>query len=81
MDPQKNTILPKENATVEWVLCSPHSDDIILIAPEGLNDLPNGKQYHEIPLNRSRSNILIMDVISKRQTQLTKNTTSFSFGK
>ena len=26
--------------TVEWILCSPHFEDIILIAPKGLNDIP-----------------------------------------
>ena len=41
IDTQKNTILPKETATVEWVLYSQHFDDITLKAPEGLNDLPH----------------------------------------
>ena len=52
MDPQKNKILWKENATVEWVLCSPHFDDIVVITPKGLNDLPSTTQYQKIPMKQ-----------------------------
>ena len=42
-----STLLPKQT-TIEWVLCSPHFDDIILIAPEGLEDTPPDQNYQEI---------------------------------
>ena len=37
---------------MEWVLCSPHFDDIILVAPKGLNDNPVTSQYQEIPMKQ-----------------------------
>ena len=49
MDSQKNTISTEENATVELVLCSPHFDDIILIASKGLSDIPVTSRFKEIP--------------------------------
>ena len=52
MDPQKTTTLPRENVTLEWTLCSPHFDDIILIAPERLNDLHITSQYQKIPMKQ-----------------------------
>ena len=49
MDPLKTKVTPVwEKITVEWVLCSLQVDDLVLIAPEGLNDLPITSQYHKI---------------------------------
>ena len=49
MDPQQTTTtLPQERTTAEWVLCSLQFDDLMLIAPEGLNDLTTTSQYLEI---------------------------------
>ena len=45
MDPKQKTISTKEKATVEWVLCSTHFDDIVFIAPEGLNKISITSQY------------------------------------
>ena len=52
MDLQKNIIFTKEKATIEWVLCSPHFDDVLFIAPEGLNDVPINSLYKEIPMKQ-----------------------------
>ena len=54
MDTQKKTVSTKEKATVELVLCSPHFDDIVLIAPEALNDIPITSEYQEIPVKQIR---------------------------
>ena len=43
-----NAIFTKEKATIECILCSPHLDDVILIASEKLNDIPVTSQYKEI---------------------------------
>ena len=63
MDQQKTTTLPRENVTLEGVLCSPHVHDIILITPAGMNDLPITSQYQEIPMKQIKKNISITNVI------------------
>ena len=40
-------IMLQENIQIEWLLCSPQFDDIILIAPEGLN-IPIDFNYKEV---------------------------------
>ena len=48
MDPQQTTTLPQEKTMIEWALCSLQFDDVVVMAPEGLNDLPITSQYSEI---------------------------------
>ena len=61
MNPQRKTISTKEKATVDWVLFYPHFKDIVLIAPKGLNDIPN-----YIPVSRNlHSTLPIMKKICR----------------
>ena len=41
--------LPLKQTTIEWILCSPNFNDIVLIAPEGLKDTSIDQNYQEIP--------------------------------
>ena len=54
MDSQRKTTSTKEKATVEWVFCSLYFEDIILIRPKGLNDIPITSQYQEISVKQIR---------------------------
>ena len=40
-------VIPPEKTTVEWVLCSSHFSDFVLIAQERLNDTPINSNYQE----------------------------------
>ena len=48
MDPQENTGPNMETTTIEWELCSPYFEDIIIIVPRDLNSIPITSQYEEI---------------------------------
>ena len=54
MDSQKKIISTKEKVTVKWVLCYPQFDDIVLIAPKGLKNIPITSQYQDIPVKQIR---------------------------
>ena len=46
---ETTSTLPLKKTTIDWVLCSPHFNDSVLIAPEGLNDTHLNKNYQEVP--------------------------------
>ena len=54
MDTQTKTIATDLKTTVERLICSPHFNNIILIAPKGLNDITVTSQYQEIPMKQIR---------------------------
>ena len=42
---------------MEWLPSSPHFDGIILIAPEGLNDITITSQHKEILMKQIKKNV------------------------
>ena len=48
MDSQGNPRATQERTTMEWVLCSPHFKDVVLITPKDLNYIPITSHYREI---------------------------------
>ena len=55
--------LPSEQTNIEWVLCSMHFEDTVLIAPEMLNDTPLTKHTKKYQLNKSKKSTLTMHII------------------
>ena len=47
---EDTTNLPSEQTTIELVLCSTHFEDIVLIVPERLYDIPIGHNYQKISI-------------------------------
>ena len=48
MDSQEITRSNMETTTIQWVLCSPHFGDMVIIAPNDLHNIPTAAQYDEI---------------------------------
>ena len=46
--PPGNKRINMETTTIEWALCSPHFEDIVIIAPWNLNNILIILQYEEI---------------------------------
>ena len=48
MDPGEKQRSTQETKTIEWLLCSPHFEDIVVIVHKDLNIIPIMSQYKEI---------------------------------
>ena len=58
MDLHENIRSIKETMTIEWVLCSPHFEDIVIKVPKDLNKTPIVSQYEEILVSWHEKDIL-----------------------
>ena len=50
MDPTKQPRSTQKTTTIEWVLCSPHFKDLVIIVPKDLNNTSIMSPYLEIPV-------------------------------
>ena len=58
-----------EQTVIDWVLCSMHLGDIVLIAPEMLNDISLVVAIKEYQLNELRKSTLIVHIIGLMATK------------
>ena len=57
-----------KTAKIEWVLCSPNFDDVVHIAPKGLNTIQIESNYQETPIRNIRRVYFNYVTVAQKQT-------------
>ena len=67
MDPQENTRLNMETTTIQWVICSPKFEDIVIIVARDLNRIPIISQYDGIMAKQIHKRYFIAEQCKTQQ--------------